>query len=117
LELPTAVEEDANFPEFALPSSYGATYTANADPLLQNYFSPSNEAAAGSYPADSDQGTRPAAELAYPDFDLAETYGTEAYSTAAQGGVVYNTAGIYEGVDNAGEESWNLQGDFRASSL
>jgi len=116
-ELPAAVEEDANFPEFALPSSYGATYTANADPLLQNYFSPSNEAAAGSYPADSDQGTRPAAELAYPDFDLAETYGTEAYSTAAQGGVAYNTAGIYEGVDYAGEESSTLQGDFRASSL
>jgi len=117
LELPAAVEEDANFPEFALPPSYGATYTANADQLLQNYLSPRNEVAAGSYPADSNQGTWPAAELAYPDFDLAETYGTEAYSAAAQGGVAYNTAGIYEGVENAGEESSTLQGDFRASSL
>lgn len=112
LELPAAVEEDANFPEFALPSSYGATSTANADPFLQNYFSPNNEAAAGSYPADSDQGTGPAAELAYPDFELAETYGP-----AAQGGVAYNTVSIYEGVDNTGEESSTFQGDFRASSL
>lgn len=117
LELPAAVEEDANFPEFALPSSYGATSTANADPFLQNYFSPDNEAAAGSYPADSDQGTGPAAELAYPDFELAETYGTETYGAATQGGVAHNTVSSYEGVDNTGEESSTFQGGFRASSL
>ena len=117
LVLPPTVEEDANFHENTLLSSYGATYTSNANPLHRHYFSPSDEAAAGSYPADSDHGIGSAAELTYPDFDVAETSSTEAYSAAAQGGVGYNTAGIYEGLDNAGEESLTLQGGFRASSL
>ena len=117
LALPAAVEEDANFHEGTILSSYGATYNANADQLHRHYFSPSDEAAAGFYPADSDHGTGPAAELTYPDFDVAETSRTEAYSAAAQGGVAYDTVGIYEGLDNAGEEFLTLQGDFRASSL